>query len=949
MATHTIEEKVASLREEVGELRSQLTRFQAVTDASLDTGLIEARRIIEYLVGLVLRAEGITPDRELLNNIEILGGKEGKLPARRKRESDQAVPPPVIPTQLYSTLHNLRIYGNLVAHPWDPHSMELKDVRLTTTDVQVALGQIMRLIEWYFQEYARGPQLSSLYDGLPGSLLGRHSEAPPDVCRFIGRVELLNRLQAALQASGTRILTLVAPAGIGKTTLAARLATSVAAGEVGGRGVVLWHSLSHSSGFGEVSSQILASLLRDANPTDASICQLSPMARTNQIVRLMAASPVFLVLDNLESWLDEGRCLTDPAAAELLKQCSSRNHQSRIVLTSRVVPEFPDSGGSAHCVFRLEPLSLADSGDLLLKAGTRGTPDVVEFIWRSLGGNARLILMLAEYLVKRNCRDLNLGMQRYPKLLASSANGLLSEVWQDVSIRSQLVLQLLAALRPPVPLNVLSGVVARIQPDAVDAVEEILWNDLVPRDLVAPDTSGLAFSCEHGLIRDYAMRQWSDPAVPHRAAIDFFSTDGRQESDDASGATALSIAHHALAIDDFPLLVATLTDEDTRRAVFREGRTTDLTVYLNAALSRITELPDPLRNPLRRLSAICWGNQGEYSAAAKLLEECQAELGDWCDSRDECRVLVELCSIYRKQHRFAEAEAAGRRTIELSQRLQAADAEAWGLLELSALERNRGNPGLSAKLAKEALQIGDRSDHVMVQVIARTNLAATMMSGGNLSRPQRLYEEALLLSRELGGHVRTEAQILQSLANIARRQTRNPEAMALVNQAIEMFVHIGDRTGEGIARQCRGLILHQMGRTHAVEARDEVRRHVRTSMDLDHPREVGNALSSLAQTLLPDELEAAVACLLMGDEVRQFLGVRRAHRLRKDLDYARSLSGLSDDLWVVDVERIRTGRIALLSFATAIPTDEWEAWLQRWRKTAAVASVDATPTEQLTV
>jgi hypothetical protein len=52
----------------VGEVKQQLHRFLAVTNASLASGLLEALKIIEYIIGRVLLQEGFGADRDLLNN-----------------------------------------------------------------------------------------------------------------------------------------------------------------------------------------------------------------------------------------------------------------------------------------------------------------------------------------------------------------------------------------------------------------------------------------------------------------------------------------------------------------------------------------------------------------------------------------------------------------------------------------------------------------------------------------------------------------------------------------------------------------------------------------------------------------------------------------------------------------------------------------------------------------
>jgi hypothetical protein len=107
--------------------------------------------------------------------------------------------PPVLPAPLYSWLHNICIHGNLVPHEWDPKTMQLKDVHITAMDLQVTLAQLMRLIEWYFQEYPRGPPIDPLYDRLPEPIVGRFGEALPDATHFLGRTSELGQFRGLLQ------------------------------------------------------------------------------------------------------------------------------------------------------------------------------------------------------------------------------------------------------------------------------------------------------------------------------------------------------------------------------------------------------------------------------------------------------------------------------------------------------------------------------------------------------------------------------------------------------------------------------------------------------------------------------------------------------------------------------------------------------------------------------
>ncbi len=338
----TIEQKVECLAEQIGQLKEQLQQFLRIGAVSLESGLIDARKIVEYFVGRILLDEGIKPGGELLNNIEILGSKDGKAAAARRKDPQSPIPPPVLPARVYSSLHNLRIYGNLVAHPWDPQTMDLKEAHVTSTDLQVALGQIMRLAEWYFQEYDRGPRIDPLYIGLPEPVVGAYCETPPDPARFIGRFAERARLRGLLEDGSAKIVTVLAPAGMGKTFLAARAALDTASAWRLGEGVLLWLDLKALPSFGEASACILASLQKDVRPTDLSIAQMSPASRVGQVVRLLAERPVLLVLDNLESWLDpQTREPLDPHVTQLLLQCATRSHRGRVLLTSRAAVELP--------------------------------------------------------------------------------------------------------------------------------------------------------------------------------------------------------------------------------------------------------------------------------------------------------------------------------------------------------------------------------------------------------------------------------------------------------------------------------------------------------------------------------------------------------------------------------------------------------------------------------
>jgi hypothetical protein len=148
----SIEQKVVSLNEKAGELRTWLRQFWQVTDVSLEDALSAARRIAEFVVMAALKAEGLSARHELLDNIEALGGRDERAVKGRGGRKEPILPPPV-----YAALHGVRIYGNLVVHPFDADTLERK-VQVGPVDLQAALALLLRAVEWYFLEYPKGPR-----------------------------------------------------------------------------------------------------------------------------------------------------------------------------------------------------------------------------------------------------------------------------------------------------------------------------------------------------------------------------------------------------------------------------------------------------------------------------------------------------------------------------------------------------------------------------------------------------------------------------------------------------------------------------------------------------------------------------------------------------------------------------------------------------------------------
>jgi tetratricopeptide (TPR) repeat protein len=929
----TLEQQVECLTGQVGQIKKDLLDFLRISEVSIPKALATARTLIEYFVGAVLRDEGIPADRDLMVNIEMLGAKDGRDAARRRKQPGSPTPPPVLPVQLYSSLHNLRIYGNVVVHPWDAATMERKEARLTAVDLQVVLGQILRVAEWYFTQY-RKPPVDPLYEGLPEPALGKWCDVPPEAAGFRGREEELSRLGRLLRDGPARVITVAASAGMGKTSLAARAAAAFATEGGRDRRLLLWVDLKAAPSFVEVSARILASLTEGARPADLSITRLSPSARAGQIVRRMAERPVLLVLDNFESWLDPCGRPPDPAVAQLLEMSATREHRGRVLLTSRLPPDVPGLSPGME-VLTLGPLARPAAEALIQSQGVTGTGAAHAAVYDQLGGNPRLLLLLAEVLMKRRCRDLDRGLQRFPGVVRGQADGLLAEVWSELTDGGRRVLQALAVLRPPATPAAIGGTLSRLVPGSPVDVEDLLWGQLVPRTLVAPTADGSGFAFEHPLLLDFSLRR-GDVRPAHRAALAYFQSllEGAANAD----GVFRSVIHHAMVLGEYETAAASLTDPRFRLPLLRRGGTAELLELARALLPQAGRLTPLARNRVRRTAAVCEEVFGHYTAARDLLETCREEPGEWRGTPDECGLLRESCSVLRKLFQFEEAERAGLAGLALARSLGLAEEEARALKELAALARQRRRPAESACLARESVAVADRSGDAYVRATTRFYLGRTLEAGGELAAARALYREALELAGQ-AGVLPLRSFCLTSLADIARRQADHQEGLGLINEALDLIHRLGDRMQEGVACRCRALLLLRMGKQHREEAVADLRHALRLVFDPEHPAEVATMLLDLAPLLVPDaslsdptglpparSFAVSAACVGVSLELTRRLEVVR-EGAQRDLARLRAAVERLGGSWEEIERTVAADRPALLQEATGIAAESWRTLL----------------------
>jgi tetratricopeptide (TPR) repeat protein len=929
----TLEQKVECLREEVGELRDHFRTFIGITKIKLSQALVQARQIAEYVVNSVIEREGFEKKGILLQDIDTLGGTSGNDKEQKKLEQRRNGQPPVLPKQIYSALHCLRIYGNSIVHP-----DKAENVEVTSTDIQAALAQLLRLVEWYFEEYAKGPRKSPIYSGQPESILGRYSDTPPDVAGFLDREQELQSIEAMLTDGPTRALSIVGTGGTGKSALTACAAQRlVTAGRVALQ-QVLWFDLSGNPTFGDVTARAIASLDPAWRPGDSALVSMAPATRVSLLVRFMTQTSVLLVLDNLETLLDtETGHARDPETRQLLETLAAASHMSRVLATSRLEPRDLVSVAGRSEILMLSGLSEPSFARLMRSQGVNGADSTVSQAWAELDGNPRLLLFLTDLVRRRYRGDLDQAMRRQSQLLAKAAGPLLSEIWEELPAPAQQALQTLSILDQPVFEEDYAGVFARLFPASDSNSDDVVWDQLVPRNLVVNCEEPPGFRLQHPLITEFSVRQWADATAAHQTAAKFYLeragvTPRPEEEDCCEGDLRLNdqqqhdlvtAVRHALAAKDRRLAQDILLGTRLLKELQRVGNSLRIAGLLRNYLDTIgngqTHRTDGPAMRVRRILGATLRDMGERQNPTEMHEDCLRMARERGDDTEACRVLTELCRDHRVGLRLPDSLECGRQALEVARSRSLRREQAEILLELALAERASGRQRESAQLAREAMAIGTEVDDAAIVAMAHTALG-TLLRASNTAQARSHFESSLTIAREEGNRY-WEGRLLGSLADLARRDGNLVEAIRLANQAIQRRQEIGDRTGEAIDRACLALALLDQG--ELTEALRHLRASLRVQIELQHWRAVSARLVNLGRVFeVRDRFAVAVACYQLGLQVHEAWGLH-IKKWKAYLSEMRETAEGKGVAWSTVVQEAAQHRDKLLAEATGIPAQQW--------------------------
>src|SRR5258708_1188967 len=298
---------------------------------------------------------------------------------------------------------------------------------------------------------------------------------------FYGREWELNLLTEWIVEERCRVVSVLGLGGIGKSALAVSLMYRIAPHF----DAVIWRSLRDNP----TCEMLLDDLLQVLSPRMLGEVSASIERRLSLLLENLRTARVLLVLDNLESVLEEGegsgRMRTGyEDMGRFLRQCAETAHQCSVLLTSREKPgDLVRQEGSRAPVrtLRLARLEAAACEALLLEKDVIGTISECARLIEIYGGNPLALKIATQTIVELFDGDISPFLEQ-GETIFGGIRELLDEQFNRLSAVEQSVLLWLAILREPATLDELLAV--SIKPSRaplLEAVETLNNRSLIER------------------------------------------------------------------------------------------------------------------------------------------------------------------------------------------------------------------------------------------------------------------------------------------------------------------------------------------------------------------------------------------------------------------------------------------------------------------------------------
>ncbi|HET9908885.1 MAG TPA: NB-ARC domain-containing protein [Anaerolineales bacterium] len=307
-------------------------------------------------------------------------------------------------------------------------------------------------------------------------------EDAPSVPAFYGREWEINLLNEWIIDAHCRVVSVIGLGGIGKSALAVSFMHRVAEHFE----IVIWRSIRDLPD----CDTLLESLLQVVAPQALADVNTSLEHRQSFLMEYMRNYRILIVLDNLESALDEGEHAGNflsgyEGVGRFLRLSAETQHNSCILLTSREKPiDLAAREGNQSLVrtLRLARLDKKACEKLLAEKNVRGDPVQISQLIDAYAGNPLALSIVAQTIVDLFGGEIAPFLEQ-GEVMYGGVRNLLEEQFIRLSALEQSILIWLAILREPATLDELLTALVTPLPRArlIEALESLYRRSLIER------------------------------------------------------------------------------------------------------------------------------------------------------------------------------------------------------------------------------------------------------------------------------------------------------------------------------------------------------------------------------------------------------------------------------------------------------------------------------------
>ncbi|MEL7354346.1 MAG: TIR domain-containing protein [Cyanobacteria bacterium P01_A01_bin.116] len=580
------------------------------------------------------------------------------------------------------------------------------------------------------------------------------SHLPPSVQYFVGRDQELEQLDAAWEDPKTRVISLVAFGGVGKSALVAEWLRKLADDSWRGAQYVLGHSF-YSQGSRD-DAQVSAEgfidealqFLGDPNPEQGSAWD-----KGERLARLMRRTKTLLILDGLEpmQWgaasVEVGK-IKDQGLTALVRELAADNAGLCVMTTRQAVADIP-----AAAKIDLEALSDQAGAALLRALRVKGPQQELEAASRQVKGHGLALRLLGTYLTKVCRGDVRrigeVDLSRVDKRLGGHTFKLVEkyERWLGNGIELS-ILRLLGLFDRPAEVDCLAAVCAApVIPGLTDAlvdltVDDCQWavSNLVDCGLLSPDSvadDGNPRSVVAG--SQFAILNSLDA---HPLIREYFATQLTGQYPEATREAHRRLYEHLKQVA--PELPETLQDMMPLYHAVAHGGKAGLwqEAWENIFQARIQRNNEFFS--LRKLGAM----GTDLAALAAFFEMPFSLPNPVLTEEEQATILGNTGFRLRALGRLAEATQPMQTTLELMAVLENWDNAAIQASNLSELYLTLGNVAAAVRVGEQAVELSDRSGDSFGRMSNRITLADALHQSGRLQGSLLAFHEAEVLQAE---------------------------------------------------------------------------------------------------------------------------------------------------------------------------------------------------------